>query len=109
MDTWQWGRSCHPTPAREQAGDEGAAGVNRELKASGKVVRMRQVQGKVGISLWSTGMAGEQHPRSTAQAGTDNPRLSLNGLLGRRAACWWGSQVRLPRPFNAPRAVGGQA
>lgn len=58
--------------------------------------------------MWSTGMAGEQHPCSMAQVGTDNPRLSLNGLLEPRAGCRWGSQVGLPRPFNVPKARGSQ-
>lgn len=94
MDTQQWGRSHHPTPAM------GMRGYWCQW------VRMRQVQGQVGMSLRSMHMAGEQHPCSPAQAGTHNSRLSLNGLVGPGPG--WRSQVGLPRPFNTPRVVGGQ-
>lgn len=47
MESWDRylavGRRLHPTLSKRARGDEGETGVNGELRASGKVVRMRQV------------------------------------------------------------------
>lgn len=81
-DTWQQ-PSLPSTPLswRPRA-VVGENNVNSEPRASGKVLRMRQVQGKEGISLRSMDAAGEQHPCNTAQTGTGNTTLSSHGLLG---------------------------
>lgn len=46
MESWDRylavGKSLHPTLHKKARGHEGETGVNKELRASGKVVRMRQ-------------------------------------------------------------------
>lgn len=102
LDTQQWAGAF----SKKERGRGGNC-CQQGAQSIRKVVGMK-VQSNVNRSWWSTGMAGKQHPCSPAQAGTNDHRLSLNGLLRPQARCEWVSQERLPGPFNIPGVVGGQ-